>query len=368
MIDILIAKTEDERLIYLTRNYSRQDLMTLRRIHNFFCPDCGSILYLKVGDFKIPHFAHKSHSGCNSYSEPESSLHLQGKILLHQFFTDRKIPVALEKYLPEIRQRADLLVDGQTAIEFQCSPISASDVLRRSAAYGGLGIKPTWIFGIKEKPIDSIQIIRLMEYQKEMLIRDGHSNHLLLLNPECRQFNYYSNLFHISGNRWIAKVIALPAEKQTFPFASPKNLKRKDFEKVCSVFEQGKSKFIRTQMFAKNRYQNPFWLLCYELGLDMRNLPVSIGVPIFGSECIAEHAVIWQLKMNHAIRQGTSISDLISSGRIKLNKKANDLQLEKVLKDYISFLQEIEAENTDLDKHIGILYDIYCKSVRKLRK
>ncbi|HSJ37854.1 MAG TPA: competence protein CoiA family protein [Planococcus sp. (in: firmicutes)] len=367
-MDILIAKTENEKLIYLTGIYSRQDLLTMRSIHKFTCPDCGNTLFLKVGDIKIPHFAHKSHSDCESFSEPESSLHLQGKLLLHQFFTNKQFPVELEKYLPAIRQRADLLVDGQTVIEFQCSPISANDVLRRSAAYTGMGLKPTWIFGIKEKPADSIQIIRLMEYQKEMLIQEDRSKHLLLLNPEAGQFNYYSNLFHISGNRWVGKVRGLPTAKQTFPFAAPKNMNRQDFERVCIIFAQAKSSFIRSQLFAKNRYQNPFWLLCYKLGLDVRNVPATIGVPIIGSECIAEHAVIWQLKANRAFRQGVSISELLSSDRITLNKGASVLQLEMVLKDYIGFLAEIEAENTVCDKQSELLYDIYCKSVRKLRK
>lgn len=366
--DILTAKTENGQLIYLTKNYSRQDLLAMRSSQKFTCPDCGNTLLLKVGDIKIPHFAHKSHSDCESSGEPESLLHLQGKVLLHQFFTNKNFPVELEKYVPEIRQRADLLVDGQTVIEFQCSPISATDVLRRSAAYSGMGLNPTWIFGIKEKPADSIQIIRLMEYQKEMLIRQGRSKFLLLLNPEAGQFNYYSNLFHISGNRWVGKVRALPVAKQTFPFAAPKNLDRKDFGAVCTVFEQARSGFIRSQLFAKNRYQNDFWLLCYKLGLDVRDLPAFIGVPILGSECIAEHAVIWQLKVMRAVRQGRSISQLLSSDRIKTNKEGSVVKLESVLEDYACFLSEIEAQKLAADKQNELLYDIYCKSVRKLRK
>ena len=368
MVDILTAKTENEQIIYLTENYSRQDLLAMRSSHKFTCPDCGNPLLLKVGDIKTAHFAHKSHSGCDSFSEPESSLHLEGKLLLHQFFTNKSFPVELEKYLPEIRQRADLLVDGQTVIEFQCSPISANDVLRRSAAYSGLGLKPTWIFGIKETPADSIQIIRLMEYQKEMLIRQDHSKHLLLLNPEAGQFNYYSNLFHISGNRWVGKVRGLPLAKQTFPFAAPKNLNRKDFETVCTVFAQARSRFIRSQLFAKNRYQNPFWLLCYKMGLDVRNFPASIGVPILGSECIAEHAVIWQLKVMRAFRLGMNISELISSEKLTLNNKSTIDQLETVLTGYACFLDGLKDENTEADHQIERLYDIYCKSVRKLRK
>nr|WP_084226110.1 competence protein CoiA family protein [Planococcus salinarum] len=300
--------------------------------------------------------------------EAESSLHLQGKILLHEFFTSKNFPVELEKYLPEIRQRADLLVGGQTAIEFQCSPISAKDVVRRSAAYAGMGVKPTWIFGSREEPVNSIQVIRLMEFQKEMLIHQKWTKYLLLLNPEARQFSYYSNLFHISGNRWVGKVRGLAAAKQTFPFAAPKNLNRREFEAVCIIFAQARSRFIRSQMFAKKRYQNPFWLLCYKLGLDVKNLPASIGVPLLGSECIAEHAVVWQLEVIQGVKEGMRMSDLLSSGRIKMKKRSNAEEAAAVLEDYACFINAIETPNASTDKQTELLYDIYCKSVRKLRK
>ncbi|MFD1031188.1 competence protein CoiA [Metaplanococcus flavidus] len=368
MTAILIAKTEGEQVIDLIKNYSRQELLELRSNSKFTCPDCGNILYLKIGNIKIPHFAHKSHSDCDSYSESESSLHLQGKILLHKFFTAKNFKVELEKYMPEIRQRADLLVDSRTVIEFQCSAISAHDVVRRTAAYKAVGLYPTWIFGNNEKPENRIQVIHLMEYQKKMLINHEHTKYLLLLNPSTGQFTYYSNLFFISGNRWVGKISSLPANKQTFPFAVPKRLGRKDFETMYSVFALARTAFIRSQLFAKNRYQNPFWLLCYKLGLDIRNVPATIGVPIAGAECIAEHAVIWQLKTVRALEQGKSVSDLISSMKIKLSNKGDAAQLEKVMQDYTSFIHYMAGQNNDCERQMEGLYDIYCKRVRKLRK
>lgn len=365
---ILSAKTEKGQLIHLTRNFSREQLLELRTGSNFTCPDCGNILYLKIGSIKIPHFAHKSHSDCESYSERESCLHLQGKILLHDFFTSKHFSVELEKYLPEIRQRADLLVDGKTVIEFQCSAISAHDVLRRTASYSKLGLNSAWIFGNTENLENRIQIIRLMEYQKQMLLNRGHSKYLLLLNPDNGMFYYYSNLFYISGNRWAGKISTLPAVRQTFPFAAPKSLNRKDFDAMCAVFQQARAGFIRSQMFAKNRYQNPYWLLCYKIGLDKRNLPAVIGVPILGAECIAEHAVIWQLKVLRALQQGKSIQEIISSAKFKVIKNKDIDLLRRVLEDYSSFLQIMESSNNGAENQNDGLYHIYCKTLRTLRK
>ncbi|RAZ79484.1 competence protein CoiA [Planococcus halotolerans] len=365
--DILVAKTAEQNLIYLTEELNRQDLLILRKLHKFYCPDCGSSVLLKIGDIKIPHFAHKSLSVCGS-SEQESSLHLQGKILLQQFFITKGIPVEIESYLPDIRQRADVFVARHTVIEYQCSPISATDIVRRSAAYSRHGLEFIWIAGSKETMENRIQILRIREYQREMLLNHNHSNYLMLLNPEVKQFQYFSNLFHISGSKWAGKVVTLPLDRQTHPFAKPKPLSKKDFDSICTIFVNARASFVQSQYFAKRRYQNPFWLLCYELQLDMRNLPDSIGVPISGADCIAGHVVIWQLKMLRAYRQGIPNEKVISSGIIKIQGASDARKAEAVLNDYADFLKEVEDAEGDQLKQIDALYDIYCKSVRKLRK
>lgn len=367
MGDILVAKTDEGKLIYLTGSFSRHELLRLRTIHTFYCPDCEKRLLLKVGDIKIPHFAHKSLSACGS-SEPESSLHLQGKILLHQFFIDKNMPAEIEIYLPEIRQRADVLVGRQSVIEFQCSPISSSEVSKRSAAYSHHGLDFTWISGVKENLENKVQTLNMMEFQIEMLLQEGHSSYLLLLNPETQQFQYFSNLFHISGSKWVGKVISLPLHRQSYPFAVPKPLNKIEFDVICTIFANACRNYIKSQYFARKRYQNPFWLLCYKIGLDMQNLPQTIGVPIIGADCIQGHTVIWQLEMIRAYRQGVSIEHLLSSGVLKIHKRSEIDRAIKILGNYMDFLKEMEATGGKPAKQRDVLYDIYCKSVRKLRK
>lgn len=367
MAFILVAKNQNGMLVYLNETLSRSELRALREGTDFSCPDCGSKMLLKIGEVKIPHFSHTSFSSCGS-SEGESAMHIEGKILLHSFFKARRIPVELEKYLPSIRQRADLFADNRAAIEFQCSPISGSDVLKRSEAYLGQNIHFTWIAGSNEASKSTIQIIRLPEYQIEMLSGPQYARHLMLLNPKNQHFYYYSNLFPLSGSRWVAKVMPLPVIKQSFPFAVPKQLDRQDFDTVSKIYAAAKLRYIQTQLFARNRYRNPFWLACYKIGLDKRNLPASIGVPVHGSECIADHPVLWQLKLMVALRRGRSIEEIIRSEDIKLRRRGTTEQLERVLLNYAAFLAEVEKENAEPQMQNGLLYDIYCKNVRKLRK
>ncbi|WP_052131604.1 competence protein CoiA [Planococcus sp. CAU13] len=367
MAIILTAKSRDKTLVYLNDSLSRSELRKLREGNEFYCPDCGNLVLLKIGEIKIPHFAHKSLSACGA-SEPESALHIEGKILLHHFFKERHISAELEKYLPVIRQRADLFVNSNTAIEFQCSPIAAAEVSKRSAAYASQNFHFAWIAGSREEQENAVQVVKILEYQKEMLIGQENVNHLMLLNPDTRKFYYYSNLFPLSGSRWVGKVVSLPAAQQTFPFAVPKNLNRSDFEKVCTVFAAVRMAFIRSQRFAKNRYRNPFWLLCYKMGIDKDRLPDYIGVPVFGSECIADYAVIWQLKLMQAKSLGRSIDEVLATGSIKLHRRGKDSQARKVLMDYTEFLDETERTDMEPFKQNDLLYAIYCKNVRKLRK
>lgn len=367
MANILVAKTTEENLIYLTDDFNRQDLLIMRKLHQFYCPDCGNIVLLKIGDIKIPHFAHKSLSNCGS-SEQESLLHLQGKILLHQFFVNKEIPVEIESYLPDIRQRADIVVDRHTVIEYQCSPIPPSDVLRRSAAYSSYGLEFIWIAGSKENMENRIQIFRIREYQREMLLNHNRSNYLLHLNPETKQFQYFSNLFYISGNKWAGKLTTLPLDRQTHPFAKPKPLSKKEFDSICTIFKNARTSFVQSQHFVKRRFQNPFWLLCYELRLDMKTLPDSIGVPILGADCITGHMLIWQLRVLRAYRQGITNEKVLSSGIIQIKNIQDTKKAEAVLDDYTDFLKQMEEKDHLGDKYSDILYDIYCKNVRKLRK
>lgn len=54
----------------------------------------------------------------------------------------------LEYHLPTIEQRADVLLpDQQLILEYQCSPISYSDISRRTSNYKSLGYDVLWILG-----------------------------------------------------------------------------------------------------------------------------------------------------------------------------------------------------------------------------
>lgn len=116
----------------------------------FTCPGCRSPLRLKKGRVMRPHFAHVSLEACDFLAEAESVDHLSLKGDLYRWASqagDRE--VWLEKHLPAIGQVADLLLEGNIALEVQCSPLSASRLRERTRAYQEAGYYVLWLLGEK---------------------------------------------------------------------------------------------------------------------------------------------------------------------------------------------------------------------------
>ena len=112
------------------------------------CPGCRQTVIFKHGKSRIPHFSHKSNAICSGFSENESQAHLQGKLTFQQQLKAMSKAAVLEHYLPEIEQRADVYLPSQKlTLEYQCSPISFSELSRRTTNYKSLGIEVVWILG-----------------------------------------------------------------------------------------------------------------------------------------------------------------------------------------------------------------------------
>ncbi|WP_181313693.1 competence protein CoiA [Planomicrobium soli] len=363
MISILVASTDNGSLVYLTGTHTKEELAAARRKTQFSCPTCGSSVILKVGEVKTPHFAHKNLSHCASYSEAESSMHLHGKLLLYQFFLSQNLTVELEKYFPVIRQRADLLINQHTAIEFQCSPIPAAQIMERTLGYTRSAVQTIWIGGLSEPLAEGIQELKLTHWKKEMLLETQKSPYLLLFSPKENRFYYCSNLIYISGSRWIVKVKSLAASKQQFPFAVPKQMTLAEFKTMSGLFDHARKKFIIAQYYSKNRVQNPFWRTCYEMGIDIRNLPKAIGLPMKNADLINCNAVLWQLQAVEAACKGITAASLIRSGKIPVHKSAAAKEAEALVESYLSLYEKLKGKSNQVSGYTNLLYDFYCKTL-----
>ena len=118
------------------------------------CLECGWPLYIKEGSVIIPHFCHMPHApeSCTAWKN-ESIEHDLGKrwvrdCLRREYKGKSGMIVELEKWIPEINQRADVLVTypfgWQMAHEIQLSPIDINEIKERTHGYESAGIDVIW--------------------------------------------------------------------------------------------------------------------------------------------------------------------------------------------------------------------------------
>ncbi|AQQ53910.1 competence protein CoiA [Planococcus lenghuensis] len=354
MISILTAKTQDDQLIILTKTISRTELHRLRQTRYFFCPLCNEKLLLKIGSVKIPHFAHQHHSLCASLSEPESPKHLSGKHQLHSFFTSRKFSCQLEVYIQPIAQRADLLISDTYAVEYQCSPIPAEEVERRTAGYRKAGFTPCWISGTAAPVSEGVQALKLRVFEQAIL---KQQNCVLFFDPDRDMFCYASNLFYLGGNRWAGKVRSLPASQQIFPFARARPVNKEEFRQICLLFRSERDRLVRARKFGSRHLKDPFWRVIYKMRYNVEQLPPFLGVPIQYAEVFRMHAVLWQLLV---IEGDFNEEFLVNSGRISI-AAGDEETAKRVIKQYALAYQQLVDTDSEEDM-AAFLFSQSCKT------
>ncbi|MFJ5769219.1 competence protein CoiA [Psychrobacillus sp. NPDC093180] len=301
---ILTAQTKQGEII-ISANYSRQFLNDLKGKSTFQCLQCKEEVILKSGPIKIPHFAHKRRSECiHSFSEGESEDHLNGKLQLHTFFQQRNSKPQLESYIPNIKQRPDILVHynhSQVAVEYQCSHILPSIIEDRNRGYKQHQIEPLWILRtptISEFPPQEIGIMQLSAFRQQFFLETPTNGKMIISYcPQTKFFHYISNPVHIQSNKYIVKVKKLPMEKQTWPFAVVKRLSDKEYAMYFNMYRKQRFKHINNLYFYNRKgVQNPFLEVCYRWRMSPREIPIFIGIPTAFAESFHVHAVEWQIQ------------------------------------------------------------------------
>jgi len=110
----------------------------------YFCSQCSQSVKLISNKSKC-FFRHKSIRN-NSINERDT--HLKGKQLIIETLSEFKnIHLKTEYYLPQLKQRPDILVNGKIAIEYQCAKISSKILENRVLGYKSIKIRSIWILG-----------------------------------------------------------------------------------------------------------------------------------------------------------------------------------------------------------------------------
>ena len=105
------------------------------------CPICDSPVIAKCGKILVWHWAHENLEDCDSFSEGETLWHLNMKNLYPKDWQEVVIIKNDKKH------RADVLKPDGTVIEFQHSPITTEEVVKRNEFYGNV----IWCFDRNDK-------------------------------------------------------------------------------------------------------------------------------------------------------------------------------------------------------------------------
>lgn len=219
---MLNAYSKDKKVVTLL-HLSRTEVEQLKG-QPYFCPVCKEPVRIKNGKVKLPHFSHYNNSNCTLHFEGETFEHLVLKEMFTKWCDEQSICYELEKYLPELNQRPDILI-GNIALEIQCSPLSVQRLVERTKNYQKNGYIPIWICG---KRIFSTQQI-LSELAKNLCYySDKIGFYLWAVDYEKEELTVH---FHIEED-WKKR---LYSSKKTWPFYQYSLEKIFDFPKDSNI-------------------------------------------------------------------------------------------------------------------------------------
>lgn len=381
---MLTAITTKGETVTLTRKMPLPDLREWRTKEQFHCSQCKEKVQLKVGDIVIPHFAHYQQTNCReSFSEGESPTHLLGKSQLHELFSSHHIEVKVEPFLPNIRQRPDLLVtwqDTQVPIEFQCSVIPLELVEQRNAGYQMLTMAPIWIL-VTPPAIRAatahILTIRLTQFQqffiRQLPARTGYVPLLLTYNPSNEQFHYLSHMIHLQGSTHTVCHSIMRVRHQSIPFALPAALTVEDIQEMTRQYEKARQKYLQSVIgYNQKGVHNLFLRACYEMRVQPIQLPAWIGVPTMGQEAFKQADCEWQVLLIAAMRETRSTPFRLNRSFYFDFVKAFEGDQEQLLEacvNYVDFLCQQRIDIYRLDRYVGTSYveEILCVRFLALR-
>lgn len=298
---MLIAYTEQQQL-FISYQHSREALQKYRQLQQFFCPQCQQPVQLKIGQLKIPHFAHIASQSCDrQFSEGESQLHLRGKIQLFEWLKSLGHTVELEPFLPKLAQRPDILLQSKKqtiAMEYQCSAITNENWLLRTEGYEKNHIQALWLFQTPQNKYKThaIQKIRISPiFQNVINYSASNVPYLVTYDANAAQFNYWTNLLHVHGHTFIAYVLNIPLEKQHFPFYEPKLITYEAFIIYWHTYKRLCQQYVKQRLMrSKKGVQDLFLRSCYELRFSLNALPNYIGIPVKNANAIPISPIEWQ--------------------------------------------------------------------------
>lgn len=348
---MLSAANKEGQLITLVK-MSRSAITRLRLKESFYCPACKRKVIIKVGTVMIPHFAHEYAGDCHIQRGGEGEYHYQGKLLLYEWLIKQQLDVKLEHYLPEIKQRPDLLLNVNNkhiAIEYQCAKIEPQIILQRNRGYQKANIIPIWVLGANLYKRKSPSHIQTNQFILSIIHRfsANHPTSLFYFCPRQKELSLVQDIIPTSTNQVIAKQTFLHLKHATLF-----HLFTKRFFTNLELYTLWKNELKLFRLRKRSNYGKERswrnWL--YEQGLHIDHLPTHIFLPVRSQYKMKVPLWYWQSKFVLSYLKNKPSHTLISLQQVErflqpFIKKNVDRQLihtdDNPVKEYLQLLCQL---------------------------
>lgn len=184
------------------------------------CEECGTPVYLKAGNIKVPHFAHKdSNRSCFFESHKnESEEQVKGKFILYKWLAEQYGNVYIDKKYDNRRANVSIEAEkGIVVLQYIRNERSLNEWNEKREDYLKLGIKDLYFFSFKEfnkeNKISEEQFRKIVQkYSNDNMIKMLNTDKNELLLMRYIDFNdkdnklFYSRLFSKSYNIYNVKL------------------------------------------------------------------------------------------------------------------------------------------------------------------
>jgi competence CoiA-like predicted nuclease len=165
--------------------------------NELICEDCGNPVELRVGDVKIPHFAHRRgflDHDCYYETTKESEEHRKAKSLLYCYFKEKYPDASVQttKKQPNGR-RSDIYIEHgslKLAVEFQRQGLRVADWDIRHQEYEKLGITDLWFLSsrIYEERVSDF------DFMTQVLLHESEDNIAKFLDVEKESIRFLKQI------------------------------------------------------------------------------------------------------------------------------------------------------------------------------
>lgn len=323
---MLTAHNSSGQRVCLADERIRTKVKELRKVEDFFCPECGCRLVLKLGDKKAWHFAHEHRSSCSDYKR-ETLYHLSGKKQIYEWLKRWDISPEIEPFDPICRQRPDVGFcwnKKKYVVEYQCSPIPETLFLKRTNVFFENDYYPIWILGGNQLKRLKNNVVSLSAFHLLFTHLLRGQEVLIVYCPVTKQLIILHQLVPISTRKFLC----------SFYINTLEYLKPSSFLPDLSIKQPFILNWVLELKRFKDRlstgpgaYNNCFLRTLYQNRLNIHLLPPQLGVPVKNSLLIETPPLIWQTFLfidvfqHHKAGQLISLSSLIEAFSKRVRKK-----------------------------------------------